>query len=225
MKHVIMVLMGAVLIFNSGLVFAEKNDSYFRISGLIGDMGEQDLEGRNLNASGKFKMDSGFGLSAAIGHRINKNVRAEIEYTYREASFQKGEFSYDNDEGKNLERITNTANDKDISQNMSNKTIMLNGLFDLDNSSIATPYAGAGIGFTWFQGIDSADKAEFGYQVLAGVNVEVTKHIGVMLGYRFHQTSDWEYDGLSPIDNSTDVGKITGSYSSHNFELGATLHF
>lgn len=216
MKRVFMIVVASVFLLNSGLVFADKGDNYFRASGMIVDMNQSEFKGNKLETKGKFKTDSGFGVSAAIGHRINKSFRTEVEFTYREASFDRGEVSFDD----NGDRIMETSNDQEITHDLSNKTIMINGIYDLDLKSIVTPYAGFGFGLTWFEGLLPADQSEFGYQLLAGINIEATKNVDFVLGYRYHDTANWEYE-----ERASQYGKVKGSYSSHNFEVGATLNF
>jgi opacity protein-like surface antigen len=208
------VLLSMVFVFNSSVVFAERGDNYFRFSGSIVNLETQEFTSTKHNTKGTYKLDSGWGLSAAAGHRFNEYFRTEIEYTYREAALDKVEAK----QGDTPQVFTQYYANK----NLSNKTIMINGLYDMANDSIVTPYMGIGLGFTWFDSaIVNADKSELGYQLITGVNIEATENIDLNLGYKYHDTSDWEY--WDQKDNN--YGLTEGSYSSHNFDLGATLYF
>ncbi len=121
------------------------------------------------------------GTNLAVGAKIGA-ARAEFEYG-----------------------ITKMGKKEDMK--LGRQTFMLNGYYDFENSSILTPYVGAGVGFTDLKlkfeeddGLYSKSKMVFAYGLQAGVGIEVSKNVAVDVGYRYLKPSKskWkEADGDS----------------------------
>lgn len=122
------------------------------------------------------------GMNLAVGAKIGA-ARAELEYGVTKMGKK--------DDGK-----------------FGRQALMLNGYYDFENSSILTPYVGAGVGFTDLKmkysddedGLYSKSKRVFAYGLQAGVGIEVAKNVAVDIGYRYLKPSisKWkEADGDS----------------------------
>ncbi len=97
-----------------------------------------------------------------------------------------------------------------------------NGYVDLDFAPIplVTPYVGAGLGQTQVKLEDinnDTDDMVFTYQLMAGLNFELTDGITLNAGYRFRDDQELELDLNSAVD-------FVDS-SSHSVEFGVRLGF
>lgn len=160
--------------------------------------------GLQFEQEAELSMDTGFGLSAAIGASVNEFFSVELEYAYREADADEVE----------IEEYDLTYNHYET---FSIKTLMANGIINLPNTTIFTPYFGAGLGLGWAN-LRGADNAGFAYQALAGLETEVSKNVSFLAGYRYLGTEDFtkEYSEFTQDEMTFD---------SHNIEVGLKYFF
>jgi opacity protein-like surface antigen len=132
--------------------------------------------------SEKYKEDAGYGFSGTVGAKFD-NFRAEGELEFL------------------------TAESEDYNEDHSALALMLNGFYDVKNSSQFTPYIGGGLGiartsFSTNNGDNSVSDTVFAYQVMTGVAYDINEHNTVSLGYRYFGTQDGKYNG-----NEASLGK------------------
>lgn len=104
------------------------------------------------------------------------------------------------------------------------QTVMLNGYYDFENSSILTPYVGAGVGIADLKmkviennELFSKSSKAFTYGLQAGVGIEVSKNVAVDVGYRYLKPS------VSKVKQGTDSWK--NKTSSNEVMVGVRFAF
>jgi opacity protein-like surface antigen len=170
--------------------------------------------------------DSAFGGSIAVGYDFEKQfalpVRAEIEY----AGFSQVE----------AKRHLNVPGDSGtVTQTYNIHTLFANAYFDIDTSTLVTPYVGAGLGTAFitskakYNPDDSAEprqragaktKTNLAWNVGTGVGFDFTDNVTLDVGYRFvglgsAKTKTFEDDWH---------GKTDGLYQ-HQFSTGVRFTF
>lgn len=148
------------------------------IAGSLGWGFAGDAEFSGSGHSGGFEDD--VNISVAAGYRVDEMIRSELEFTYRKSDI-------DND---------NLYNGDATSYGM-----MINGYFIVPTDMTFQPYVMGGIG-TILQdveiGLNSggkiADDREWtiGWQIGAGVNLELMEQTELYTGYRYQGATDAE---------------------------------
>jgi len=146
--------------------------------------------GNNL---GNISYDPGYALGASVGYEFNP-ARIELEYTYRDA---------------NTKQLGVSGSDG--STDLSVSSYMVNGLFNFktDRRSAVSPFVGAGIGVLngkVNEGGVSVSDTEFGYQLMAGAEFNLSRNVDLDLTYKFQgAASDFNMSGTSVSYHSSNV--------------------
>jgi opacity protein-like surface antigen len=175
--------------------------------------------------------DSAFGGSVAVGYDFEKQlavpVRAEIEY----AGFSQVE----------AKRHSSSAFDGTVKQTYNIHTVFANAYFDIDTSTLVTPYVGAGLGTAFITSdakfsddIDADDNFRWGsktktnlaWNVGTGVGFDFNDNITLDVGYRFvglgsAKTKTGHGDG----DDFYTIHSETDNLYQHQFSTGVRLTF
>ncbi len=195
MKKII-ILISALFMF-AGNVYAEDRSRVY----VSGKMGANFLNDRDIVADGEratFDFKTGFTGSVALGIE-KKSTRFELEYGYRKSNFDSAR---DNPIFETLPDATQSS-----TGGVRTHSFLVNGYYDFLKPNIISPYVGVGIGFAWqtedgtltieddalvngkTESSTNKTRLELGSQILAGVNLEMTKNLNLDLGYRFFMTS------------------------------------
>jgi len=182
MKFVLMFLIGTIFLFDVSTGYTADvldkkivNDKKgFYVKGGIGITRLEDYNLNFENAVGKFNFakeeyNKGFTLNGAIGKELKYGFAVELELNYQKSDADQyiiKEFEY-----KGLKQ---KVGDPKFDGDSSIQTFMVNGLYNLENSTQFTPYVGAGVGIAWID-IQTNGVATFGklsdtnlaYQALA----------------------------------------------------------
>jgi opacity protein-like surface antigen len=192
----------------------------YGLTHISGAKGEAPGESRHLGTHN----DSAFGGSIAVGYDFEKQfavpVRAEIEYAGFSQVEAKRHFSGDEDTLKQTYNI---------------HTLFANAYFDIDTSTLVTPYVGAGLGTAFItskaklKDDDSGEvistgaktRTNLAWNVGTGVGFDFTDNITLDVGYRFV--------GLGSAKTKTQEdgdwhGKTDGLYQ-HQFSTGVRFTF
>jgi opacity protein-like surface antigen len=86
---------------------------------------------------------------------------------------------------------------------MSTVTVLGNMYFDVKNSTMITPYVGAGIGWGWANETPTGDENGLAFALMGGASVDLTEMVAFDLGYRFR---DIMIDGDDVTDHSVLAG-------------------
>lgn len=172
---------------------------YIGASGGVSIIHESDVEiadyfGDGVNARLDAEFDTGYGFNLSAGYNFD-GFRIEGEFGYKNADMDK------------LSGGGGSANvdDTDITV----MSYMVNGYYDIKNSSSITPFLGVGLGVLNGE-IDSEgskdDDTVFGYQLTAGVSFALNKNINLDLSYRYQgAASDFEKNDVSFSYGSSNV--------------------
>lgn len=177
----------------------------------------------------------GYAGYAAIGKRMNKYLRVELEYAYKSSNVDQFEElgivtelvqsklvsdPGTPDEKTNISDGTVTeisaSNSFDPDADLGIHTIMINGLLDLKNDTIVTPFIGLGFGTAFLNldadGFEESDNA-FAYQAIGGASLEFTKALHAQAFYRYL--------------NVPNAKLFEGTYEleSHSVEMGIVYNF
>jgi outer membrane protein len=158
--------------------------------------------------------DPGLRLGVAAGYQVTEWFSPELEW------------------GFNFNEIKSAGADLDDATFL-NMPLLINARFQWPNTSLLTPYAGAGVGFsTVVIGADemtvggttmegSEADLVFTWQAFAGLRVKLGESIGLSLEYRFIQSqgAEWEAEDTSGTSgDSMSFGKTQTQAISIAFE-------
>ncbi len=174
-------------------------ENSFYLKGNIGLGMAMDTDINNMpNAAGTTKMtyDTGIVGSLAAGYDFANPMRMEVEFIRQKNDLDR--ISYDSALG--------TFDEGDLTT----KSFMLNGFYDIKTGSPWTPFIGAGIGWSKIDldtpGIDISDNDDvFTYQFIGGVAYTFNEQWSLDAQYRFIGTSDATIDGADFDFNSNNL--------------------
>jgi len=157
--------------------------------------------------SGKISYDSGLSFGLAVGSRIEKNIRLEVEGFYKKNDLNevKGEtidyyYSYD------------------ASSSVSALGIMTNFYIDLLPSEKITPFIGVGLGFVNVDFDTVGSDSGPAYQMIAGVSFNVSEKTSIDFSYRY--LSIFSDMSLSSYGDTIEI-----DYKSNTVQLGLRYSF
>ncbi|MEQ8483485.1 MAG: outer membrane beta-barrel protein [Pseudomonadales bacterium] len=161
--------------------------------------------------------DQGFPAGAiAIGARMSRSTRAEVEVAYRNNDFEVL-FSPDGSQQIN----------PDPADSVEAVSVMANLLYDLRRDSAFRPFVGAGVGkarlrydskheITRVPVID--DRADaFAYQLIAGFTFELSRRFDLTTDYRYWRTESFELEDAQGRSGG-------GRHTVHTTLLGLRYH-
>jgi opacity protein-like surface antigen len=170
---------------------------------------------------GKVNTQVGEFAGLAVGMELNDSWRVEAELSHSHNGVQN--FAYNNGN-------VNTYGNGAVNQTYA----LANVWYDFHNQSAFVPYLGGGVGLGWANGnldlgggsINATSSAALAFQVGAGVVYDVSDRFSIDVGYRFKAMT-----GLNPLVTAQNLGPFgpytvdQTSLASHNFQIGAVLHF
>ncbi len=180
---------------------------------------------KNLGSRGVF--GGGLALGYDFSKKFDAPVRVELEYT----AFTSAGRSY-------TKTPTAAATPKHVRMNSEVQSLFFNAYFDINTGTNFTPYVGAGlgVGFNRYSSsffddlagaprynLGSRSRANFAWNIGAGVAYKFTDNIAVDLGYRYAQFGKG-YTRTVNVAGDTYKGKI-GTVSMHQFVLGLRVSF
>ena len=164
----------------------------------------------------RFEMDDGFGAGGAIGQFQGRNLRTEVEFSYRE---------------NDLESLTMPGNPAFVAPALENAQLrsytgMVNVIWEFVSVPCdrVKPYVGAGFGFVNVQAeaalagmdaladIDDSDSS-FGYQAIGGLNFRASEMLDIFVEYKYLKA------------DSLQLGNFGFDYETHNLFGGARIKF
>lgn len=159
--------------------------------------------------------DTGFGAGVTLGYEYGPRYsrsRTELEVSYRTSEIDDLElFSQD------------VAGDGEVNA----LSVLGNAIYVFNNSTPVKPYLLGGVGAAWVE-IDEAkignvvaiddDQVGFAFQAGAGLDVWISEHFCIDVGYRYFRTDS--------DDMENEVGeKFDFDYETHNASLGLRYTF
>jgi opacity protein-like surface antigen len=159
---------------------------YVGIEGGISSVEDADAVGTILGfaTTGTLPIDSGWALMGTVGHELSPNWRIEGELGYR---------SNETDTGGTIE--------------VTELSLMVNALFDIELGSAMDLSLGAGIGYdeTTFDvgGVAEASDRGFAWQGIAGLSWAISPHTDLTCTYRYMNVAGPELSagaGIATVD-------------------------
>jgi opacity protein-like surface antigen len=166
-------LLGTVFLFGLvGQAFADDTDyqgTFLKLMGGLNFALDSDFDGSNSSSfpSGEANLDTGQIMGIAGGYRFNRNIAAELEYTYR---------------SNDIDKVKNSSGATFIdSGDLASVAIMANGYYYFDIAKSWSQYLGLGIGYLqeidgdleFVNGNNQGDLEDeaFGWQAMLGAEV------------------------------------------------------
>jgi len=139
--------------------------------------------------------DTGLGFNHSIGYQFRNSLSTELEFSYKGRDFR-----------------------GQVDGDMTSKSFLINGIYSFNIRKFYTPYIGYGVGFAFHEASigsvgDRADST-LAYQLKMGVDMDFSRKISLLLGYRYFTTNNPKFDGY-----------FTGEAASHGIETGIKFHF
>ena len=176
---------------------------YFTLTGSIDTF--EDMTLTNIDSSispylvtgTNIGQDTGLGFNHSIGYQFKNSFSTELEFSYKG-----GQFDF------------NSGLDGD----MTTKSFLVNGMYSFNIRKFYTPYIGYGVGLAAHEasveGYPERGHGTLAYQFKMGVDMEFSRKLSLLLGYRYFTT-----------DNPTFVQLFEAESSSHGIEAGIKYHF
>ena len=180
----------------------DETTTYFSISGLLVAPQDSDLSAtdeftndllRPFSPSMEFDLSAG--VSLALGRKITRNFRSEIQYSYMDIQ---------------MDAVSTTAGSLQVENGSSLQTLMLNVYYDFPFTVRFKPYlgVGAGVAFHWSEfSTESNPNIQFNIerswdetaalQFMAGVGYDLNRQVSLSAGVRYLVTDDPEFDVIS----------------------------
>ncbi len=195
--------------------------TYFSIFAGLSDMDTQNSNGFQRNLQINF--DQGYAAGGAVGRRLTRAVRAELEYVYR--SQTPDAINFNGNEQNN------------ISGQQSSHAGMMNVIYDLviGNGNIV-PYIGGGVGVA---GVDSqiryggmgstldGDDSGIAYQWMAGLTYRAQPNMEMFVEYRFFEIDDPKLNrfGGPPVNGAPANIILNSEYVSNDIFAGIRFNW
>ena len=173
---------------------------YFTLTGSIDTF--EDMSLTNVDTSLSLNsidigQDTGLGFNHSIGYQFKNSFSTELEFSYKGGRFD-----------------SNSGLDGD----MTTKSFLVNGIYSLNIRKFYTPYIGYGVGLASHEanveGHPERGRGTLAYQFKMGVDMEFSRKLSLLLGYRYFATDNPDFTGL-----------FTAESSSHSIEAGVKFHF
>ena len=173
--------------------------AYFTFTGSMDMFEDMTLVNKDSSAvpsaGDSLETETELGFNHSIGYQFGNSFSTELEFSYRGGDFGPGA-------------------DGDITS----KSFLVNGIYSFNIREFYTPYIGYGMGIAFHEASinhwgDRADTT-LAYQLKMGVDMELSRKLSLLLGYRYFNTNDPSFDGY-----------FIGESSSHGIEAGIKFHF
>ena len=170
---------------------------YFTFTGSIDTFEDMTLTNIDPSLPARTSMgrEAGLGFNHSIGYQFRNSFSTELEFSYRGGDFGPG-----------------------VHGDITSKSFLVNGIYSFNIREFYTPYIGYGIGIAFHEASInlSGDRADttLAYQLKMGVDMELSRKLSLLLGYRYFTTNDPSFDGY-----------FTGETTSHGIEAGVKYHF
>jgi len=179
----------------------------------------------NVNYNDVLDLDykRGYDIDAIVGYDFGA-FRVEGELGYKRAKTDKVEFDeefiddYFDATGEDLEGI-----DTDVDGRISVKSLMLNGLADIDAGG-ARLYAGAGIGRAKLKLLGDSDSA-WAYQLIAGAAFPIANNVEAGLKYRYFRTGKVNFSDNADFTDADVLFQSNSKFQSHSLLASLIFNF
>ena len=155
----------------------------------------------SLTVRANMGREAGLGFNHSIGYQFKNSFSTELEFSYKGGDFKPG-----------------TENVEGLDGDMTTKSFLVNGIYSFNIREFYTPYVGYGIGYTFheanIQGYGDRTGTTPAYQLKVGVDMEFTRKLSLLVGYRYFTSNSPEFKGYFSAESS-----------SHGIEAGVKFYF
>ncbi len=188
----LIVVLVFLLVLTSGVAFSAESGAY--MSAKVGGGSLEDIGDSVGDLKINCELDAGLALAVAAGYDFVP-FRVEGEFSYQKNDFDKVEAKLNGEKFK-----------FDAEGDMTSYTLMVNGYYDIRNSSPMSLFFGAGLGGARLEindfnikgsGLDDESDSDtvFAYQITAGIGYAVNEKVVLDFTYRYFDTAEDDYDG------------------------------
>ena len=172
---------------------------YFTFTGSMDMFEDMTLVNKDSSAvplaGDSLETETGLGFNHSIGYQFRNSFSTELEFSYKGGDFGPGAHG-----------------------DITSKSFLVNGIYSFNIREFYTPYIGYGMGIAFHEASinhwgDRADTT-LAYQLKMGVDMEFSRKLSLLLGYRYFTTNDPSFDGY-----------FVGESSAHGIEAGMKFHF
>ena len=188
--------------------YADSPGLYIGLGGGVTMPKDSDFDAPGIN--GNAELNTGWKGIGSLGYKFSNSIRSELELGY----------------GRNeIDKIRGVSADGDFNH----ASVMANAFYDFDKLlpwSAVTPFVGLGLGGAWVKAMnatipgfrtDDVDTG-FAYQLMAGVNFDITNQLSANVGYRWFHVPDLKF--------TSDTGQtVNADYGAHMFMVGLRWSF
>jgi len=177
---------------------------YFTFTGSIDTFEDMTLTNidSDLGVRSNMGRETGLGFNHSIGYQFKNSFSTELEFSYKGGNFHP----------------STGLDSAGLDGDMTTKSFLVNGIYSFNIRKFYTPYIGYGVGLASHEasveGHPERGRGTLAYQFKMGVDMEFSRKLSLLLGYRYFAT-----------DNPTFVQLFTAESSSHGIEAGIKYHF
>lgn len=213
--------------FGPATAAAQETGPYVVIGSGVGVVGSSDAEIGNDEVDIDYQ-DGGL-ADFSLGYRVAPHVRVEANVNYRQHHI-------DNVDGEGVDGFAHKG-DVHVLGALANVLLdyPLGAQIERDSLPYAIPYVGVGLGVLWTkpraelrsvaQGPEQkirGEEAELAWNVLAGVDVPITRRVGLQVGYRYLESRDAKWQLRTGEDL---IGWVDAPYRSHEARVGLRIGY
>ena len=156
----------------------------------------------SLTVRANMGREAGLGFNHSIGYQFKNSFSTELEFSYKGGDFK-----------------PDAIEDVDgLNGDMTTKSFLVNGIYSFNIREFYTPFVGYGIGYAFHEAsikdMGNREDTTLAYQFKMGVDMEFSRNLSLLLGYRYFTTNNPEFKGY-----------FTAESSSHGIEAGIKFHF
>jgi len=162
----------------------------------------------------------------SLGYRVHSHVRVEANLNYRQHHIENIDF----------EGPTEVSHKGDIHAIGALANVLvdypLGRQIERDSIPILVPYAGVGVGVLWTKPRAElrttpeqkirGESAEFAWNVLAGVEIPITRRAGLQIGYRYLESLDQSWNLRI---GASSAGSVDAPYQAHEGRVGLRIGY
>ena len=197
--HKILVITVAFLLLAVPAHASNEVGPYFTFTGSMDMFEDMTLVNKDSSAvpsaDDSLETETELGFNHSIGYQFGNSFSTELEFSYRGGDFGPG-----------------------VHGDITSKSFLVNGIYSFNIREFYTPYIGYGMGIAFHEASinHSGDRADttLAYQLKMGVDMELSRKLSLLLGYRYFTTNDPSFDGY-----------FTGETTSHGIEAGVKFYF
>jgi opacity protein-like surface antigen len=197
--HKILVITVAFLLLAVPAHASNEVGPYFTFTGSMDMFEDMTLVNKDSStvpsAGDSLETETELGFTHSIGYQFGNSFSTELEFSYRGGDFGPG-----------------------VHGDITSKSFLVNGIYSFNIREFYTPYIGYGMGIAFHEASinHSGDRADttLAYQLKMGVDMELSRKLSLLLGYRYFTTNDPSFDGY-----------FTGETTSHGIEAGVKFYF